>query len=167
VSLDKAGVVIHCAGLGWLSSSSLTAEGGKGWSWGHPCRRRHRWQLEVVSTVSSSLAAGALARRRRWQPGVVHTSSLLLTAGCGGLVVVIVVVGVSSSSLGWCRVVLVAVVNVEVGVVVRRASLPSTMLGMRVSVVSAQRGVLTCHGRRRRRGLFMYIYLGQWDLKRC
>ena len=69
-------------------------------------------------------------------------------------------VGASSSSLGWCRVVLVAVVDIEVGVVMHRASLPLTTLGVRVSVVSAQ-GVLTCHGRRRRP-----VHVHTWDLER-
>jgi len=71
------------------------------------------------------------------------------------------VVGASLSSLGWCRVVLVAIVNIEVGVVMRHVSLPSTTLGVRVSVVSAQRGVLTRHGRRRRP-----VHVHTWDLER-
>jgi len=92
---------------------------------------------------------------------VLGTASSSLTAGCGGLVVVV------AGGCGWWArrrhrwVVLVDVVDVEVGVVVRRASLPSTTLGVRASVVSAQRGALTCHGRRRRP-----VHVHTWDLER-
>jgi len=93
--------------------------------------------------------------------GVLGTSSLSLTAGCGGLVVVV------TGGCGWWVhrhhhwVVLVDVVNIEVGVVVRRASLPSTTLGVRVSVVPAQWGALTCHGHH-----CQPVHVHTWDLER-
>jgi len=85
----------------------------------------------------------------------------LLMAGCGGLVIVV------AGGCGWwahrCHrwVVLVDVVDIEVGVVVHCALLPLMVLGVRVSVVSAQWGALTCHGHHR-----WPVHIHTWDLER-